>query len=101
MIYTLVGLVDLVLAVVMYVIFAQVIVSWLIVFNVINLHSGAVRSIVQALERMTGPIYRPIRKLLPDFGGIDFSPLVVILIIIFLRSKLLPGILMEAGPTIT
>jgi len=83
------------------VIFAQVIVSWLIVFNVINLHSGAVRSIVQALERMTGPIYRPIRKLLPDFGGIDFSPLVVILIIIFLRSKLLPGILMEAGPTIT
>ncbi|HSJ41233.1 MAG TPA: YggT family protein [Xanthobacteraceae bacterium] len=101
MIYTLVGLVDLILAVVMYVIFAQVIVSWLIVFNVINLHSGAVRSIVQALERMTGPIYRPIRKLLPDFGGIDFSPLVVILIIIFLRSKLLPGILMEAGPTIT
>ena len=101
MIYTLVGLVDLILAVVMYVIFAQVIVSWLIVFNVINLHSGAVRSIVQALERMTGPIYRPIRKLLPDFGRIDFSPLVVILIIIFLRSKLLPGILMEAGPTIT
>ena len=101
MIYTLVGLVDLILAVVMYVIFAQVIVSWLIVFNVINLHSGAVRSIVRALERMTGPISRPIRKLLPDFGGIDFSPLVVILIIIFLRSKLLPGILMEAGPTIT
>jgi YggT family protein len=101
MIYTLVGLVDLILAVAMYVIFAQVIVSWLIVFNVINLHSGPVRSIIQALDRITGPIYRPIRKLLPDFGGMDFSPLVVILIIVFIRSKLLPGILMEVGPTIT
>jgi YggT family protein len=101
MIYTLVGLVDLILAVAMYVIFAQVIVSWLIVFNVINLHSGAVRSIIQALDRITGPVYRPIRKLLPDFGGMDFSPLIVILIIIALRKYVLPGILLEAGPTIT
>jgi YggT family protein len=101
MIYTLVGLVDLILAVAMYVIFAQVIVSWLIVFKIINLHSGVVRSIIEGLDRITGPIYRPIRKVLPDFGGMDFSPLVVILIIIFIRSKLLPGILMEVGPTIT
>ena len=101
MIYTLVGLVDLILMVAIWVIFAQVIVSWLIVFKVINLHSGVVRSIIEALDRITGPIYRPIRRLLPDFGGIDFSPLVVILVIIFIRSKLLPGILMEVGPTIT
>jgi YggT family protein len=101
MIYTLVGLVDLILAVAMYVIFAQVIVSWLIVFKIINLHSGVVRSIIEGLDRITGPVYRPIRKVLPDFGGMDFSPVVVILIIIFIRSKLLPGILMEVGPTIT
>jgi YggT family protein len=49
MIYTLVGLVDLILMVAMWVIFAQVIVSWLIVFNVINLHSGTVRSIIHTL----------------------------------------------------
>ena len=48
------------------------------------------RSIIEALERITGPLYRPIRKLLPDFGGIDFSPLVVVLIII-VAQKLLPG----------
>jgi len=101
MIYTLVGLVDLVLMVAIWIIFAQVIISWLIVFKVINLQSGVVRSIIDALDRITGPIYRPIRKLLPDFGGIDFSPLVVILVIIFIRSYLLPGILMEIGPTIT
>lgn len=101
MIYTLVGLVDLILAVAVYVIFAQVIISWLIVFKIINLHSGAVRGIIEALDRITGPIYRPIRKLLPDFGGMDFSPLVVILIIIALRKYVLPGILLEAGNTIT
>jgi YggT family protein len=101
MIYTLIGIIDFILAIVMYVIFAQVILSWLVVFNVINLHSPAVRSIVGALERITAPIYRPIRRLLPDFGGLDFSPLVVILVIILIRSKVLPGILMEVGPTIT
>ena len=101
MIYTLVGLVDLILAVAVDVIFAQVIISWLIVFKVINLHSGVVRGIIEALDRITGPIYRPIRKLLPDFGGMDFSPLVVLLIIIALRKYVLPGILLEAGNTIT
>ena len=101
MIYMLVGIVDLVLKVTEYVIFVQVALSWLIAFNVINVHSGPVRSFVIAIDRLTAPLYRPIRRLLPDFGGIDFSPLVVILIILVIRSKVLPGILMELGPTIT
>ena len=101
MIYTLIGLVDLILAVAMWVIIAQVILSWLIVFNVINLQSDGVRAVIRALERITAPLYRPIRRILPDFGGIDFSPMVLIIIIIFIRSKVLPGILMEVGPTIT
>ena len=78
MIYTLVGIVDLVLKVLMYVIFAQVILSWLIAFNVINIHSGGVRAFIVALDRLTAPLYRPIRRLLPDFGGMDFSPMVII-----------------------
>lgn len=101
MIYMLIGIIDLILRVVMYVIFAQVILSWLIAFNVINVHSGPVRSFLVALDRMTAPLYRPIRRLLPDFGGIDFSPLVVLLLIAVIRSKVLPGILLEVGPTIT
>jgi len=101
MIYTVIGIIDFILAIAMYVIIAQVILSWLIVFNVINLQTPVVRSIIEALERITAPIYRPIRRLLPDFGGIDFSPLVVILLIAVIRSKVLPGILMEVGPTIT
>ena len=101
MIYTLVGLVDLILWVAMWVILIQVILSWLIVFNVLNTTSQGVRTVVRALDRITAPLYRPLRRILPDFGGIDFAPLIVILLIVFIRSKLLPGILMEVGPTIT
>ena len=101
MIFMLVGIVDVILKVLMYIIFAQVILSWLIVLNIINLHSGPVRSFAVAIDRLTAPLYRPVRRLLPDFGGIDFSPLVILLMIAVVRSKVLPGILLEVGPTIT
>src|SRR5437763_4948574 len=94
MIFMLVGIVDVILKVLMYVIIAQVILSWLIVFNVVNLHSGPVRSFVVAIDRLTAPLYRPIRRLLPDFGGIDFSPLVV-LILIQVIKKLLAGVVAQ------
>jgi len=67
------------------VIFVQVVIGWLVLFNVINTHNAFVRSLVYALERLTDPIYRPIRRLLPNLGGIDFSPLVVLLAIQALR----------------
>ena len=66
-------------------IIVQAILSWLVAFNVINTRSDGVRRFVMALDRMTEPLYRPIRKILPDFGGIDFSPLVVLLLIQALR----------------
>ena len=67
------------------VIFVQVVLSWLVVFNVINTHNDFVRNFLRALDYITEPLYRPIRKILPDFGGIDFSPLVVLLVIQVLR----------------
>jgi YggT family protein len=67
------------------VIFVQVVLSWLVVFNVINTHNDFVRNFLRALDYITEPLYRPIRKILPDFGGIDFSPLVVLLAIQALR----------------
>ncbi len=101
MIYALIGIIDIVLQVLTWVIFAQIILSWLVAFNVINTSSNFVRSALHALDRLTAPLYRPIRRLMPDFGGIDFSPMVILLIVFILRSKVLPGILLEAGPTIT
>ena len=100
MIYSVFSILDMLLQLVVYLIIAQVIVSWLVAFNVINTQSGFVRSVLTALDRLTSPIYRPIRKVMPDFGGIDFSPIVVLLAIQILR-KLLVGLALEMSPTIT
>lgn len=82
------GVVDLLLRVLSYIIIVQAILSWLVAFNVINTHSDFVRSFLRALDRITEPLYRPVRKVLPDFGGLDFSPLVVLLLIYVLRILL-------------
>ena len=73
------------------IIVAQAILSWLVVFNVINTHNNFVRSLLYALDRITAPLYAPLRRIMPDFGGIDFSPLVVLLIIMALQ-RLLAGV---------
>ena len=73
------------------VIIVQAVLSWLVAFNVINTHNNFVRTLLYALDRMTAPLYRPIRKLLPDFGGIDFSPIVVLLLI-WVLQRLLMGV---------
>ena len=70
------------------------ILSWLLAFNVLNTSSGGVRAFAIAIDRVTAPLYRPIRRLLPDFGGIDFSPL-VILILIQVIKKLLAGVVAQ------
>ena len=72
---------SLLLNVLWWIIIVQVVLSWLFAFNVLNTSSDGLRRFVEALDRLTEPLYRPIRKLLPDFGGIDFSPLIVLLLI--------------------
>jgi YggT family protein len=89
MLLSLYTILDFLLQVLVWVIIIQSILSWLVQFNVINTYNQFVRSFLYALDRMTAPLYRPIRRVLPDFGGLDLSPLVVILIIILLRRLLL------------
>jgi YggT family protein len=79
-----------------WVIIGQAILSWLVAFNVINTHNDFVRTLLGALDRMTEPLYRPIRRILPDFGGLDFSPLVVI-ILIWVLQRLLGGVAAEVA----
>jgi YggT family protein len=88
MLLSLLTIVDLLLQVAMGIIVVQAILSWLVVFNVINTQNEYVRSFFHALDRITAPIYRPVRRILPDFGGLDFSPMVVLLLIIVLRILL-------------
>ena len=73
-----VDILRILLNVVWWIIIVQAIMSWLIAFNVSNTHNEFVRQIWGTLDRMTEPLYRPIRKILPDFGGLDLSPLVVL-----------------------
>ncbi|RVT43710.1 YggT family protein [Sphingobium algorifonticola] len=80
------------LNVVWWIIVIQAILSWLIAFNVINTYNDFVRNALYALDRMTQPIYRPIRKILPDLGALDLSPMVVLLAIYIIQRVLLPAI---------
>ena len=73
------------------IVIAQVILSLLVAFNVLNIHQPFVRSIYDVLERITEPLYRPIRKILPDLGPIDFSPW-LLLILIRISMMLLDGL---------
>jgi YggT family protein len=82
-----------------WIIIAQAIISWLVAFNVINTYNDFVRTLLAALDKITEPLYRPIRKILPDFGGIDFSPLVVLLIIWIIRDPIIPALIAStSGP---
>ena len=94
MVYALIDILILLLNVAMWVIIIQVILSWLFAFNVLNTSSQGVRAFAMALERITAPIYRPIRRIMPDFGGIDFSPLVILILIAVLK-KLLAGVALQ------
>ena len=94
MLLALFGIVDLLLNVLRWIIIIQAILSWLVAFNVINTYNDFVRGLLKGLDRITEPVYRPIRRLLPDFGGIDFSPLVVLLLIYIVRI-LLNGVKMQ------
>ncbi|GGE86480.1 YggT family protein [Sphingomonas prati] len=85
-------IIKLLLGLLLYIIIAQAILSWLIAFNVINTSNDFVRQVLYALDRITEPLYRPIRKILPDFGALDLSPMVVILLIYILRAIIIPNI---------
>jgi YggT family protein len=77
--------IDLVLLLYIYLLVAAAVLSWLIAFNVVNTRNQAVAMVGDFLYRITEPALRPIRNILPDLGGIDISPVILILIIIFLR----------------
>ncbi len=78
---TIVWVIDQVISLYIYVIIAAVIVSWLVVFNVVNIRNQFVRMMVTALNALTEPVFRLVRRVIPPIGGLDLSPLVVILLL--------------------
>jgi YggT family protein len=75
-----------ILSIATWIILIQAVLSWLLTFRVLDLRNNIVAQIWGGLERLTEPLYRPIRNILPPMSGIDLTPLVVLLIIFFLRS---------------
>lgn len=76
-----------------YVLVAAALLSWLVAFNVVNPRHPVVATIGQILFAITEPVLRPIRNLMPRMGPVDISPVVLILIIIFIQSVVLPNLL--------
>jgi YggT family protein len=81
-------LIDTVLELYIWVIIASVVLSWLIAFNVINTGNSFVHQIGDFLHRATEPALRPLRGFLPNLGGIDIAPVVLILLLVFARRLL-------------
>ena len=86
--YSLLLLISTVIQLYIYVLIAAAVLSWLIAFNVVNTRNQAVAMIADALWRLTEPVLAPIRRILPNFGGLDLSPVVLILLLYFLRNLL-------------
>ena len=81
-------LVDTVIDIYIWLLIISVILSWLVAFNIVNTSNRIVYVIGESLFRITEPALRPIRRFLPSLGGIDISPVVLILALIFLRNLL-------------
>ena len=77
--------IDIALTLYMWIVIIAAIFSWLIAFNVVNTRNQLVASVAEFLYRITEPALRPIRSVLPNFGGIDISPVILFLIIIFIQ----------------
>jgi YggT family protein len=88
----LLGFISYLITLYTYVIIASVILSWLMAFGVVNPYNRFVSSLAQAFHAVTEPLLRPIRNALPDLGGIDLSPLVLLLGLFFIQSVVLPNI---------
>ena len=85
----LIGFIMMVISLYIWVIIIGAILSWLVAFNVVNRHNQFVYMIGDAFYKITEPALRPIRAYMPDLGGIDISPIVLILGLIFLRDVVL------------
>jgi len=86
--HSLVSLIYTVIQLYIYILIASAILSWLIAFNVVNMRNQVVAMIAEALWRLTEPALRPIRRFLPNLGGLDISPVILILLLIFVQNLL-------------
>lgn len=88
--YLIASLIGLAINIYILIIILQVIMSWLIALEMVNEDNEAARNLMQLLKRATDPVYKPIRKYVPPIGGIDLTPLIVIIGLQLLAGLILP-----------
>jgi YggT family protein len=81
-------LIDKVIDIYTWIVIASAIMSWLVAFGVINVRNQFIRVVVDLLYRLTEPLLRPIRRILPNLGGVDISPIILLLGLYFIQSLL-------------
>ena len=81
-------LIDTLIGIYIWLLIAQAVLSWLLAFGIVNRHNQVVAMVGDMLWRLTEPALRPIRSFLPNLGGIDISPVILILLLVFLRRLL-------------
>ena len=81
-------LIDKVIDIYTWIVIAGAIMSWLVAFGVVNISNKFIRMVVDVLYRLTEPVLRPIRRILPNLGGVDISPVILLLGLFFIRSLL-------------
>ena len=84
--YAFLNLVSTVISIYVWLLIAQAVLSWLVAFGIVNRYNRVVATIGDFLWRVTEPLLRPIRRVIPDLGGIDISPVILILLLWFLRD---------------
>lgn len=86
--YAILSLISTVINIYIWMLIAMAVLSWLVAFNVVNTNNRIVYTIGDFLHRITEPALRPIRRIVPNLGGIDVSPVILILILIFIQNLL-------------
>ena len=89
MYFLLLDILSILLNILWWIIIVQAVMSWLIAFNVINTPNDFVGQLGHVLDRITEPLYRPFRRIMPDFGGIDLTPMVVLILLIILQGPVM------------
>ena len=85
-------LVEQLINLVIWVMVANAILSWLIVFEVVNLRNPAIYQLSRFLDAVTRPILRPVQKVIPPFGGVDITPIIVMIVLIGIQLYIVPMI---------
>jgi YggT family protein len=86
------GVLHALLSLLIFVLIANAILSWLVAFDVVNLRNQFVYQVARFLEAVSRPVLAPVQKIIPPLGGIDISPIVVIIVISVAQRTLLPGL---------